>query len=384
MSTTEGSVYDYQTSGGRRWGFIIDAPAAEGRARRQVRRQGFPTRGAARDALETFRDALKAGAVPRPSDGTVAGYAAGWFEALPAEGVEPSTVRHYAEAVSRLLPTIGAIRLQDLTADDLDRAYATLRTAGRAPRTVRASHVAIRKMLARARERGLVAGNATDKANAPRARSTRPKRFPTWDVGELARFLHAVRDDPDHALWYLAARTGMRRGELVALRWDDVDLDAAVIDVTRAVTIDRARQVTVKLPKSDAGHRQVELAAADVALLKEHRKAQLTQRLALGAGWRDNGLVFPALDGSQLHPDTVSSRWRTLCKTTAPGLGLAIIRLHDLRHSHATQLLAAGARAEAVTQRLGHSSVAFTLQTYGHVRPGDQRSALALLEAGDV
>lgn len=379
MSITDGSVYDYQTKSGRRWGFIIDAPAAEGRARRQARRQGFPTRGAARDALDTFRAALRAGAVPRPSDGTVAGYAAGWLEALPAEGIEACTVRHYAEAVSRLLPTIGDIPLQDLTADDLDRAYAALRTAGRAPRTIRASHVAVRKMLGRALERGLVATNASGKASPPRAKSTRPKRFPTWDVREMARFLAAVADDPDYPVWALAAHTGMRRGELAALRWEDVDLDAAEITVARAISLGHNRQPGEKRPKSDAGHRRVALAPADVTILRDHRRHQLELRLALGAGWRDHGLVFTTLEGSPVHPDTISSRWRTLAKQ-APALRLPVIRFHDLRHSHATQLLAAGARAEVVSQRLGHSSVAFTLQTYGHVRPGDQASAIALLE----
>lgn len=375
----DGSIYDYETKAGRRWGFVIDAPAGEGR--RQIRRQGFRLERDAKGQRDALRALLAGGRVPKPDDGTTSGYAAGWIETLPAEGIELSTVRHYAEGVNRLMPTIGDIPLQQLTTDDLDRAYAALRAAGRSARTIRASHVAIRKMLTRAYERGVVAGNVSGKANAPRPRATRPKRFPTWDQKQLGVFLAAIAADPDYALWYLAARTGMRRGELVAVRWEDVDLNESVIAVVRASTIDRKRQVSEKLPKSDAGRRQVEIEPADVAVLREHRRRQLEVRLALGAGWRSHDLVFPALDGSQLHPDTASSRWRTLAKRVAPGAGLPIIRMHDLRHSHATQLLAAGARPEAVTQRLGHSSVAFTLQTYGHVRPGDQRSALALLSA---
>lgn len=380
MSTISGgSLYHYDTKAGRRWAFVIDAPAAERRSRRQLRRKGFTTRQAARDGLDGTRVELRAGRVPVPDDGTVAGFAAGWLEALPAEGLERSTIRYHGEAIRRLLPVVGGIRLQELSALDLDRAYAALREGGRAPRTIRASHVSIKKMLDEAIRLGLVGENVAVRARPPRPKAARPKRFPTWDLEQLARFLAATADAPEAALWWVAGYTGMRRGELVALLWPDVDLDEGVISVFRAIGEAPGKVTFIKLPKSDAGRRRVELDPGTVAVLKEHRKEQLARRLALGSGWRDEGLVFCRLDGSAMHPNRATERWRCLVRKKAPELEMPVIRLHDLRHSHATQLLAAGTRPDVVTERLGHSSVAFTLATYGHVYEGDQRAAMARL-----
>ncbi|MCZ7525752.1 MAG: site-specific integrase [Acidimicrobiia bacterium] len=359
------------------WYFVIDAPGPDGK-RRQVRRRGFPTKGAAVAALDRFRAQLAAGHVPVPADDTVAGFAASWVGALPAEGLEPGTVKHYKESIDRLLPAIGDVRLQDLSALDLDGAYGVLLDAGRSARTVRASHVAVRKMLAEARRLRKVARNVAGEARPPRARAARAKRYPTWTYEQTVTFLGAVADHEHVALWHVAALTGMRRGELVALRWADVDLDAQTVTVARSVGkgLDGTH---VKEPKSDAGRRTVELDGPLVDVLRRHRQAQLERRLALGEGWRDHDLVFCEVDGSPIHPDRLSRRWTDLVRRHAPGLDMPAIRFHDLRHSHCHQLLDAGVRPDVVTERLGHSSVAFTLQQYGHRWAGDQRSGLARL-----
>jgi integrase len=195
-------------------------------------------------------------------------------------------------------------------------------------------------------------------------------------VDELRRFLGHIANDPDAALWWLLGYTGMRRGEVVALRWEDIDLRGATLSVERAVS-EGDDGVYMKLPKSDAGRRVVELDSATVKVLTMHRRRQAEWQLACGPGWRNaEGRVFTTPDGSPIELDYVSDRWRTLARIHAPAIGVAVIRLHDLRHSHATQLLAAGGRPDVVAKRLGHASVAFTLATYGHVYEGDQRAAL--------
>lgn len=359
------------------WLFVIDAPGPDGK-RRQVKRRGFATKGAAEDALDLFRDQLRAGNVPVPDDDTVAAFAKSWTEALPAEGLEPATTKHYAEATNRLLPTIGKVPLQSLTGLDLDRAYAALLDLGRSARTVRASHVAARKMLAEAVRIGKVGRNVADDARPPRARAARPKQYPTWTYEQLGAFLDAVSENEWAALWKVAGWTGMRRGELVALRWEDVDLDASTVTVCRSVGkgLDGLHD---KRPKSDAGRRTVELDAPLVEVLRRHRQDQIERRLALGPGWQDHDLVFCEMEGGPIHPDRLSKRWSDLVKRHAPAVGVPVLRFHDLRHSHATQLLAANVRADVVTERLGHRSVAFTLQQYAHRWAGDQRSALARL-----
>jgi integrase len=361
------------------WYFVIDVPGAEGRRRRTWRR-GFPTRRKALDELEKFRAELRAGRVPAPSDDSVSALARAWIAALPAEGVEPATVKHYHEAVSRLLPTIGDVKVQELTALDLDGAYAVLLHAGRSARTVRASHVAARKMLAEAQRIGKVGNNVATRARPPSARAARPRTFATWTYEQTERFLATTTDDEHAALWQAAAWTGLRRGELVALLWDDVDFDAAAITVSRSVGkgLDGVHD---KAPKSDAGRRMVELDAPLVELFRRHRQAQRERRLVIGPGWQERGLVFCEVDGSPVHPDRLTQRWSRLVRRHAETAEVQPIRFHDLRHSHATQLLEAGVRPDIVTERLGHASVAFTLQQYAHRYAGDQRSGLARLRA---
>jgi hypothetical protein len=150
----EGSIREYRTpSGLRRWRFTIDAPGPKGN-RRQVKREGFATKAAARAALDELRRDLYEGKVPVPDSRSVEVFARSWIEALPAEGIEASTIKHYRNSIERLLPHVGKIKLQDLDEHDLDRAYAAIRELGKTARTIRASHVAARKMLDEARRLG--------------------------------------------------------------------------------------------------------------------------------------------------------------------------------------------------------------------------------------
>ena len=233
-------------------------------------------------------------------------------------------------------------------------------------------------MLGEAVRVGKVARNVSDDARPPRARAARAKQFQTWSYQQTVGFLAAIDGDEYHALYTVAALTGLRRGEVVALRWDAVDLNAGTLTVERSVGkgLDGLHD---KQPKSDAGRHVVELDDGLIDTLRKHRQMQLERRLAFGAGWHDLNLVFTELTGEAIHPDRLSKRWSDLVRRRTPALGLPRIRFHDLRHSHATALLAAGVRADVVSARLGHSSVAFTLSTYAHRSEGDQRSALARL-----
>jgi integrase len=346
--------------------------------RRQERRRGFATMKEANAEVIAHRQRIKDGKTVAPAADTVEAFAKAWVAALSAEELEPATVKHYHESVGRLLPTIGAIRLQDLTALDLDRAYGALESLGRSARTRRASHVAVRKMLTEAVRIGKVATNVSADARPPRPKAARAKQFKCWTQAETERFLTAIESDRDHALYTLVAFTGLRQGEVVALRWDAVDLDAATLTVERS-TGKGMNGTYDKAPKSDAGRRVVELDPELVALLRAHRKAQAERRLAIGSGWRDNGLVFSEVDGSPIRPERIAKRWSDLTRRHAAGLGLPIVRFHDLRHGHATALLAAGVRPDVVSERIGHSNVGFTLSVYAHRAEGDQRSALAQL-----
>ncbi|MDP9022265.1 MAG: site-specific integrase [Actinomycetota bacterium] len=179
-----------------------------------------------------------------------------------------------------------------------------------------------------------------------------------------------MRDDEQYPLWLLLASTGMRRGEALGLPWRDLDLDAGRLAVRQSLLcIDGNPRI--EEPKSRYSIRTIDLDRSTVAALQQRRAQQGHDRRPAGKYWTDNGLVFTRDDGVWLNPDWMSERFRLLSEDA----GVPSIRMHDLRHTHATLLLRQGINVKVVSERLGHHSVAFTLDTHAHVVPGMQREA---------
>jgi integrase len=186
----------------------------------------------------------------------------------------------------------------------------------------------------------------------------------TWDAPTLARFLEAERGHRYHPLWVLMATTGCRRGEALGLRWSDVDLDAGTIQLRNTIG-SVAGRITFSDSTKSGGGRPVKLDAGTVAVLKAWRKKQTAERLLLGAGYTDHGLVFCRPTGEPPNPNTVSWIFTDAVRRHGPPR----IRVHDLRHTWATLALEAGVHPKVVQERLGHSSIAITLDLYSHVVP---------------
>jgi len=178
-------------------------------------------------------------------------------------------------------------------------------------------------------------------------------------------------------VWLLAANTGMRRGELIGLRWSAVDLERGTIAVVRAHAVVRYGEVTASEPKTARGRRAIAIDAGTVAALRSHRARQAAERLAVGPGWADTDLVFTRADGTAIHPQRLTAWFEQAARRA----GLPAIRLHDLRHSYATLALGAGVHPKVVSERLGHATVAMTLDVYSHVTPTMQREAAAAVAA---
>jgi integrase len=191
-----------------------------------------------------------------------------------------------------------------------------------------------------------------------------------WDAIELRQFLDDLAGHRLMPAYYLAANTGMRRGEVLGLRWNDVDLEKARLSVRQAV-ISVAYDVQIADVKTGSSRRTIDLDPRTVSVLREWRKRQLEERLLLGELHQDHGLTFSRPEGSPLHPDFFSQSFERLVARS----GLPAIRLHDLRHTHATLLLRAGVPVKVVSERLGHASPAFTMTVYQHVLPGMQAEA---------
>lgn len=232
-------------------------------------------------------------------------------------------------------------------------------------RTVNYVHTIIHRSLKDAVRWGRLARNPADAADPPRG-GQKSDGVRAWDAATLREFLATSAESGDrlHALWVLLATTGMRRGEAVGLRWSDVDLDAGRLRVVQTIIQVRSK-VTVGEPKTARGRRPIALDAGTVAVLREHRKRSLEERMLVGPDFDDQGLVFHHPDGSSLKPDAVSAAFVRRVRKA----GLPRLTLKGLRHTWATLALERGIHPRVVQERLGHSTIAITLGIYSHVAP---------------
>jgi integrase len=232
-------------------------------------------------------------------------------------------------------------------------------------RTVNYIHTILHRAFKDAVRWGRLARNPASAADPPRS-TKKPDAAQAWDAETLRKFLDASRlnQDPLHALWVLLATTGMRRGEALGMRWSDIDLSAGRCRVTQTV-IQVGSKVSTSEPKTSSGRRGLSLDSATMAVLREHRRRTLEQRLLVGSGFTDHDLVFHHPDGACLHPDAVSATFLR----RARGNGLPRLTLHGLRHTWATLALEQGVHPRVVQERLGHSNIAITLDIYSHVSP---------------
>lgn len=290
--------------------------------------------------------------------------------------IRASTHRRYRELLTHAIRTIGRVSLGKLTAAHLDRLYAHLQLAvedggaGLSSSTAHRVHTVLHAALKDAVREGLLARNVADVAHAPRDRDYEPQ---LWSVAEARDFLAAARTERLGNLYLVAALTGMRLGELLGLRWRDVDMDARTLHVRVVLR----RDGELAEPKTRSGRRQIELSDLAVAALHAQHTQQAAERLRLGPVWpAESELVFTSIVGTPLDGiNTLQAFRRFLNRAQLPR-----IRLHDLRHLQASLLLAAGVHPKVVAERLGHSRVNVTLNTYSHLLPTLQREAADVLD----
>lgn len=193
----------------------------------------------------------------------------------------------------------------------------------------------------------------------------------TWDEYEINRFLEVAKDSPYYALFHTALYTGMRRSELLALRWQDVDFIFSQISVSRSLPHLKDGSYIFTQPKSAKSKRTIALSPSAILTLKEHKENYEAIQSMLGIPLKDDDMIFSTLESKPLRPNTVTRAWTLL----AARAGVKVIRLHDARHTHASIMLKQGIHPKIVQERLGHSSIAMTLDTYSHVAPGLQQAA---------
>jgi integrase len=292
-----------------------------------------------------------------------------WLAMKAREGTRPSTLRGYRWLISsHIVPALGKLSLDKLNPTAIRRLLVTCTDAGLSASSVRHVHGMIRNILADAEREELIARNP---ARAVRPPSARVAEREILTVEDAQRLIEAIRGDRLEALWVCALTLGLRRGELLGLRWSDVDFDLATVTVRQTVLrVDGHLQFAE--PKTDRSRRTIPVPKPTMLRLRTHRALQAGNRLAAGTRWTDHGLVFASTIGTPLEPRNVDRSWHAV----RANLDLDHIRLHDLRHACATFLLASGASPRTVMKTLGHSQISLTMNTYAHVLPEIERTAV--------
>jgi integrase len=314
-----------------------------------------------------------------------------WFTERDARAALNARLVDAKRGELHIKPRIGTVPLAALTTERINLLYRELERSGRAdhregeglsPRTVRYIHTILSAALAAAVKSRRLARNPAAAATPPSARQARSPEMQAWTASQLAAFLRwADAKSPLAVLWHALSMTGMRRGEALALRWRDIDLDAGTVSIRRSAGMIRNAGEGAGVVEGDTKSgkpRVVDLDPATVALLRAHRKERGGLALQLV---RDTALVLGDIEGAHRNPEHVSRQFArdlTRCRSALGMETLTVIRLHDLRHTHATVLLLAGVPVHVVSQRLGHASPTITMAVYAHVMPGNQRDAADL------
>jgi len=295
---------------------------------------------------------------------TVGDYLDKWLKGSVRGSVRQSTFDRYESAIRlHIKPALGKLKLKKLTPLHVQGFYQDRLDAGLAPATVHKLHAILHQTLDQAVRWHMIPRNVAKAVKAPRPA---PKEMSTLSAEETRRLFEAARGEKLEALYVLTVHTGMRQGELLALKWQDVDLENAAISVRRTLTKSGSRLLLGE-PKTKKSRRTIRLTEAVVRALREHLTRQMEDMQRLGDLYRDQGLVFSSEVGTLINPTNLRKRSFTPLLKRA---GLPSIRFHDLRHTCATLLLSRNVHPKYVQELLGHASIAITLDTYSHVIPG--------------
>ncbi|MEW2300870.1 site-specific integrase [Streptomyces sp. NPDC006655] len=398
----DGTIYQRKDGRWEAAGYVL----APGGTRKRIRVYGT-TRKEAADKLTEAAAASNRGLPARVSDTTVAQYLTYWLDTVAVHRLRATTHARYT-AVARLhiLPALGHKKLHRLTIADvrawLDQLRAACQCCARgtdaarrpdpkhpnqqprccaigqccdkrlSPRTLQYVHAVLNSALQQAVRDERVERNVTRHVQVGQIRH---RRFEPLTAAEARRFLQVARTDRLHALWELALRTGLRRGELLGLTWDDLATESRTLKVRRTLQNAPNGGTALYPTKTRAAERRIALPAACLTALSRHRRTQDTERQAAGDAWAERNLIFAALTGGPLDPGGVTQRFRTLLGRA----GLRRTRFHDLRHTCATLLLEQGVELVTIKELLGHAHIAVTAEVYAHVRLRLQHQAIEAL-----
>lgn len=340
--------------------------------------QWVTVKGTKKDAekrLSEMLNQLDNGTFMKPGKMTVEEYLDQWLKDY-RPSIGPHSAQTYEFFIERhIKPAIGQLPLTSLKPEHLQRLYSDKLSSGRrdgtgglSARSVRYIHVTMHRALKSAVRLGLLSRNVADSVDVP---GLERHEMQTMSEDDIHMFLEAARPTGYYPLFYLALFTGMRRSELLALRWSDVDLLMCQVSVSRSLHRLNTGETIFRDTKTAKSRRMVALSPRTCLVLQEHRQKQAQDHLLFGNPLQESDLVFSQFDGKPLLPDSVTHAFMILSRR----IGLKGIHLHSARHTHASLMLKQGVHPRVVQERLGHASIAITLDVYSHVMPGLQEAA---------
>ncbi len=296
-----------------------------------------------------------------------------WLE-IHKSTLAPKTGLQYEHLIQNyIVPQLGKIKLRELNLNRIEAHYLALQKSGASARTIRYVHAILRKCLNDAARRGYLGYNPTQGAILPRIEQ---KEMVFLDEGEVLQFLITIQESPHNALYTLAIKTGMRKGELLALKWTDLNWQRGTIRVQRQVQRIKEQGLVFRPPKTRAGRRTIQLGEKTLETLQEQLERCKLLKSAASDSWKENNLIFPSTVGTPLGGSNISKDFKAQLKKA----GVKDIRFHDLRHTAASLMLNNGVPVIVVSKILGHSKTSTTLDIYGHLIPVMQEQAARVMD----
>lgn len=364
---------DGLTKRGSKWSYIVRIPDPVTGVTKQKWISGFATKEEAKSARDLARTESRQGVFVSPSKITVQEHFEEWIN-LKKTKVKATTADNYRQLLDfYILPKFGNTLLKDLNAFKIERFYLDLAEGGSrkgnplSRSTVRLVSIVLAQGLERAVKERKLALNPAKGIERPVGKTRRNEPF---TASELKTFLSGVEGHRLSAFYRLSAYSGARRGELVALRWADMDLDKGIITISKNRTRVRSEVIEQNSTKGGEGRRTIDIDLETTRIMKAHKVRQNQERLLLGEAWHETGYIFVQEHGLPIDPDTPSK----LFQSVRERLELREQTLHDLRHLHATELLRHGVGIHLVKERLGHKDISVTLEIYGHIRADDKKA----------
>lgn len=356
----------------------VEYPPDPVTGKRRQRSKSFTTKKEAEKELAKWLVEIERGTAIEGSKMTVGEYLDHWLTTIARHAVRETSYQAYETTIRvHLKPALSSVPLQRLSPARVQECYANLLAAGHSAVVVNKCHLRLSQALRQAVRWQMVSRNVCDAVDPPRVIH---KQAATWTAEDVKKFLAFADKDGYHPYWLLAITTGMRRGELLGLRWQDVDIARSRVHVRQSVTVGKKGAPIFQEPKTPKARRVIPIPVEVATALHQHRVQQNKARLACGPAWRDHDLVFTVADGGPINPGNLLRNMRAIIAKINKDAKkdderLPVLTIHALRHTHATLLLQQGQNAKVIQERLGHANISMTLSTYAHVLPNMQEEA---------